>query len=142
MAHKTETILNRVVTVLTGLTTTGSNVTRGRAWPVAQLPAVSIYMGADNTADAQNINIINRELTVFIIAHIRESGSLESTLNNIKAEVYAAIMADPTLTGLALDMYLVQDGAPEIEAEQDQPTARMTMEWRVIYRHSATSAEV
>lgn len=142
MAHKAEQILDALATVLAGLTTTGANVARARAWPVDTLPALSIEMGPDRLLDDQLVSAINRVLQVALIAQVRQTANLETTLNVIKTEIYAAIMADITLGGLAIEVELVVDEQPEIEAEQDQPTARLTMQWQVFYRHSATSTEV
>ncbi len=137
--HKAEAILDAFALALAGLATTGANVRRARAWPADSYPALSVYMGEDEVVD--QLSVINRDLQVLVVAYVRSSATLETTLNAIKAEVYTAIMDDYTLGGLAIDTALEIDGAPDIEAEQDLPTSRMAMRWRVTYRHSATSAE-
>lgn len=142
MTHKAETILNNVESVLTGLTTTGTNVQRARAWPVSQVPALSIYMASDERDEDLTSGVIKRVLNIDIVAYVRAVGNLETTLNQIKTEVFAAITADITLSGAAINAELVIDERPVIEAEQEEPTAIMVMSWRVQYRHSATSTEV
>lgn len=143
MAHKAEQILDAVATAVTGLATTAARVKRGRAWPLADAgAALSVQMGEDSAEYEQNVSRINRGLSVYIIAHVKESDDLETSLNSIKTEVYAALSADPQLGGLAIDTRIVEDRAPELEAEQDQPVARMVMHWLVLYSHSSTSTEV
>ncbi len=143
MTHKAETILENIKTSLTGLVTTGTKVERGRAWPIdeAALPALTINMGADQALDDQTSGLINRVLNFEIVAHVRDTTGVETTLNQIKTEVFAALMANPTQTGTVIDTELVEDSEPEIESEQNQPIARMAQQWRVYYRHSATSTE-
>lgn len=142
MTHKAETILAALETRLSDLETTGANISRARAWPVSSVPALSIMMGQDILSEELSLGVIKRILTVDIVAYVNTTGVLETTLNLIKTEVFAAIMADSTLSGTASYAEIVGDDEPTIEAEQEQPTARMTMQWQIHYRHSATSTEV
>jgi len=143
MTHRAETILDAIATTLTGLTTTGTNVTRGRVYPVTAEPALSIFKGDDDATESEEIiGETVRELNVIIQAHLQALGNPETVLNQIAAEVYAAMRLDITL-GLAyvFDTRIVGDAAPEIEDSQDLPTARMSSTWLIIYSHSDASAE-
>lgn len=143
MANRAESILAAVATVLTGLATTGANVERSRAWPVSALPALSVLQGANAVVDDDpELDVVGRRLDVAVISHVQAVGVLETTLNQIAAEVFAALRADETL-GLAYVFDVVPEGddAPELEAEQDQPTARQVLNWSVLYEHSETSTE-
>jgi len=145
MTHRAESILQTLQTTLTGLTSTGQQVARGRVFNVdtASLPALSIQMGPEQQlGDAQSFNRVTRELLVSVEIHARATAGLEAALNQIKAEVYAAIMADHTL-GLS---YVVQaewreDSAPDFSDEFEQATARVYSTWAIFYQHSLTSAE-
>ncbi len=140
--HKAETILNALAAVLTGLTTTGASVQRARAWPVSALPALTISKGDDRVTEDINFGFIRREMLVNITAQVKATSNLETLLNTIAVEVYAAVMADITLSGSATNIDLVEEVEPSIEAEQDEPTGSMIMQYLIHYRHSATSAEV
>ncbi|WP_299077929.1 hypothetical protein [uncultured Paraglaciecola sp.] len=145
MTNRAETIMAAIAPLLTGLTTTGANVQRSRAWPVDALPALTIQQGSNtvNEGEDEVFGAILRTLEFSVISQIKGISLLETQLNQIAAEVYAALTADRKL-GLAyvFDVRLVGDSEPELEAEQDEPTARQTMTWRVVYEHSETSTEV
>lgn len=143
MTHRAESILDAVETALTGLTTTGSNVTRGRVWPIDTLPALTIAKGVDQAHDDdESLETLIREMTVSVVCSIQQSGNPETNLNAIAAEVYAALRADPTL-GLAYvyDTSLIGDDEIETDDTQDIRVARMVSTWRVVYDHSKADAE-
>jgi len=142
--HRAEQILAQLETTLTGLGQTGSNVKRTITYKHSTLPALSIQQGEDTVPEeGRNINQLTRVLTVFITAHVKNITTLETDLNAIRAEVFTALMADITQgLNFVISTELVHDGAPETEADQDQPTGRQLQIWRIIYRHSGTSTEV
>ena len=141
--HRAESILAAFATTLTGLSTTGANVVRGRVWAVEFFPSLTVYKQADAASENQEVlDMLARELSVSVEIHINATGNPETPLNQIAAEIYAAINADVTL-GLAyvFDCEFIGDDAPEIEPAQDLPVARMVSNWVVIYDHSKSSAE-
>lgn len=144
MTHRAETILNTVETLLTGLATTGSQVTRGRVWPVDAFPAISIFKGADRRDELDDIldEFLTRVLTINIEIHTTATGNPETQLNQVAAEVFAALAADKTL-GLAyvFNTLLEADDEPIIDDSQDTPVASMISTWNINYQHSLTSAE-
>lgn len=140
--HRRESILAAVATTLTGLTTTGANVTRSRAWPVAALPALTLAQGEDSVLDDDELATIQRVLALEVTVHAQAGQALETDLNAIAAEVYAALVADRS-QGLAyvFDTALVSDGAAVIVGEQDQTQGQLVMLFNLRYQHSATSTE-
>ena len=144
MTNRVETIMEAVAAAVTGLATTETRVQRARAWPVSSLPALSVFQGENRVLEGEDwpMGVIGRELTFSIVSQIKAITNLETIANQICAEVYAALTADRTL-GLpyVFDLNLVSDSALDIEAEQDEPTARQVMTWAVIYEHSETSTE-
>ena len=142
MTHKAETIVGAVVTAVTGLATTGARVERGRAYAVAAVPSLSVYMGEDQVLSELSIGYYDRALEVFIEAHVATTGNLEQDLNQIRAEVFAALRADPTLGGSCIEISPAGDGQPSIQGETDTPHALQQLLYLVKYRHSTTSAEV
>lgn len=141
MTHRAESILAAVQTNLTGLATTGANIKRGRVWPTDVRPALSIFKGEDSAGD-DSLDPLDRELSIEIHIHTKQTGNPETHLNSIAAEVFAAMTADIS-QGLAyvFNTELEGDSAPEIEDAQDLPVARMVSTWVVTYEHSATSTE-
>jgi len=144
--HRRESILQAIGAALTGLTTTGSNVTRARAYRISSsgLPHLTIEQGLDQRRDdGEQGDDIDRDLAVIVTARVRDIGNLETDLNQISAEVYAALTADRS-QGLAYvyDTNIDSETAPEIEAgETEQPVAMMSMTYVITYSHSTISAE-
>ena len=141
--HRAESIMQAITDNLTGLATTGANVHRGRVYSLAAVPALSISMGSDeNMSEARTWPYLTRRLQIIITAHVKTTDQLETRINQIKAEVFAALNGDIS-QGLefVIDTELNIDEQPELDAEQDQPTARCDMQWSIIYRHTNTSTE-
>lgn len=142
MTHRAESILAAVTTQVTGLATTGSNVVRGRVYPTGAAAALSVDMGDESPPAALNMQFQDALLTVEITAHVKTaSGGLDTALNQIAAEVYAAIFDDRTL-GLAYVIDTRWQGRDRPERDQlEKPAAEQTLRIVVHYRHSATSTE-
>lgn len=142
---RAEQIAAAILTKVTGLTTTGANVKRARAYPwgEGELPALSIYQGADiPLGDTEsNIAFIDSILTITIAAHVFNSSVIDTVLNQIRKEVYSVIMVDRTL-GLSFVHRTdwAGQGETEINDTGAKPVGTMPMEWRIFYRHSITDA--
>ena len=143
MSHRAEQIMVALLANITGLTTTGTNAQRGRVYALSTAPGLTLVMGADEVADdLRSFTRLVRHLSVEITAHVKTTSQLETDINQIKTEIFAALMADITQgLNFVIQTDLEIDEAPELDAEQDQPTARATMQWRVTYAHSGTSTE-
>jgi hypothetical protein len=135
-----------VLDAITGLATTGSRVQRGRVYNIEEVPALTLYQGADTPLDADDgqrvISVVDNELLVRVDAHVKTvSTQIDTQLNLIRKEVYAAL-APHNVLGLSFVRQVIWRGAdePELSGEGDQPAARMTMNFGIRYRHSATDA--
>lgn len=137
--HRAETIMQTMLTTLTGLATTGVNIARSRRFPALALPALTLAQGGDKYSDSDTLDVILRELTVVITAHIAEADDMETTLNQIRTEVFAALQTDYTL-GLSYvyNMQIQEDAEPDISKS---PTVIQAMTWLIIYEHSKTTTE-
>lgn len=138
--HRDEQILDAVMTTVTGLTTPVSAPVRGRVYPHddSNLPALTVYMGQSTPVDEGNVRYQDRYLEVRIEAHVKEATeTLEQTLNQLKKEVYVAVLANRTL-GLPFvhDTQWEGDGEPELQDGSNKPTGSLEMRYRVQYRHS------
>lgn len=140
--HKDEQVMDAVVAVVTGLTSTGVNVKRGRVYPHddSALPALSVYMGPSEPVGDPNAQYQDRMLDVRVEAFAKEStDTLDQTLNQIKKEVYIAMQATPTLgLGFVFDTTWSGDTEPDLQDGSNKPTGSVVMNYRVHYRHSYT----
>lgn len=138
--HRAESILQAVAATLTGLPTTGASVVRGWAQQLDSVPGLIVRMGPDEI-DFDTLRQANRLLTVSVEAVVRAGASADSDLNQIRAEVFAALMADRQL-GLpwVVDTAPQGDAAPTQKDNAD-PVVRQVLQYQVQYRHSITSAE-
>ena len=139
--HRAESILNAVKTALTGLATTGQYVERDRVFPPEACPALSVNQGSEEPLDQSSTQFQDCVLEVEVVIQVK-SGTSSSDLNQIKAEVYAAMMTDTT-QGLTYvhETQWGGDSAPEPSGDAEINTTRCTMRFAVAYRHSYTSKE-
>jgi len=147
--HLREDVMAAFTTKVTGLTTTGSNVTRGRAYTVAEsdLPHLTVYQGDEEPvvpdSDTEAV-LIYAYYMLRIIVEIRvnaSSGILETNLNLISKEISDAINADVTLGVVEVqDAYEIGHSQPEITGEKDKRSAQMDSEWVVKYKRSRADA--
>lgn len=141
--HKREQIMSAVTSTLTGLTTTGANVTRGRVYSEdeTKVPALFIYQGPDNPIEADDddsvYHHIDSNLTVNIEAAVKDNESLDTTLNLINKEVVVALFADIT-QGVAGVINTAESiiEEPELSAASNKPIATMLMQFVIHYRRS------
>jgi len=138
MTHRAEQIMAVVTTTLTGLTTTGSNVVRGRAsddeFAGNIENALSIYQGSDEP-DADSWPIMDSALTVYVDLHVKKiTGAIDTQLNLIREEVTKALHAVEKL-GLAfvIDVEEGTAGEPEITGAGEKPAAIMRTTWVIKY---------
>lgn len=138
-----------LTTALTGLTTTGTNVTRGRVFTVSasELPHLSIMQGdeepvvEDNSEEAVNIHAYYRLNAHIEVAAQAASGVLETTLNLISKEISDAMNIDSTLgVSGVLDSYETSHDRPEYSEDKDQRTALMEITYTIIYRRLRSDA--
>ena len=147
MTHRAETVMVAFTTAVTGLTTTGANVERDRAYDLgaSKAAALSVFMGGDDplSDDQQSHPYLDSWLTINIDAYVKQASTaaVSTTLNKIRAEITAAIMGDYTL-GQAFVLDVSEDGAdpPEIGIGET-PVARQRITWRFKYRRLNTNAE-
>jgi len=141
--HRAESIMDAVNTAITGLTTTTTRVVRARVRTIESAPALSLEQGGDDVnPDSSNFPKVRRDLNVKIILHVKNNVTYEQDLNTMRAEVFAAMMADRTL-GLAyvIDVESMGDDEPEFTGDADQIVGRQQMNFVVKYSHSWDSAE-
>lgn len=144
MAHVRQQIRDAIVTALTGLTTTGSNVFRSRIYPLekAKLPGLCIYTRSETTEfDTLTISrSVQRELEVAVEAYVSATANYDNTLDTIAVQVEEALTADVTLGGLSKDMQVTGFEA-EFAGDGEQPVAVGRFTVAVQYRTAENDVE-
>jgi hypothetical protein len=150
--HLRQQVMDKVATTLTGLTTTGSNVTAGQVRPAtpSTRPALLIYPAATDLLNDRYAEVVTYDGLSHQRAlkrHLRlvvegVETNIDNTLSTIAKEVEAAIGADSTLGGLVKDTRLFStefalntSGSPAIGS--------IFMTWTIDYRtreNDATAA--
>lgn len=139
--HRAESILIAIEAAVTGLASTGASVLRGYGVQLPALPGLVVRMGAD--AQLQNFSAaqVARRLEVAVEINVEQAADSDSQLNQVRAEVYAALMAAPQLgLGFVSDTRHIVDDEPE-QKDLAQPIVRQVMLFQVDYQHSYQSAE-
>lgn len=141
--HRAESIVAAVVTKVTGLTTTGNNVYRGKMTPIAANVnnALRVYMGEDKLIGEYSQSLMDWELTVLIESFAKSAtAQIDTQLNLIREQVTIALQADYT-QGLAYVRNTVEGDAerPELSAEGEQAMGSQRLEWKFHYRRSRTN---
>ena len=136
MAHVRKSIREHVVTTVTSLSTTGSNVYETRYFPLqtGNLPALIVYTLDETVEDytiGQNTRTQFRALNLIIEAHCRGTANIDDTLDTIAEEVEEAMVTDITRGGHAKDTKLV---ATDVEFDTaSQKTGLMRLTYLISY---------
>ena len=142
MAHKRAQIKSRVTTVLTGLSTTGSNVFQSRTYPIATsaVPGLLIYANSE-TVERLEIGRQNRQQRNLdlVIEAVAKGTSAESTLDQVTVEVEEAMANDQTLNGLAIDSRITDTQIRQASAESEFFIANLRYE--ILYRTTDNDVE-
>lgn len=139
--HRAELIMDAVVAAVTGLTTTGSNVYRARAYPIEvdDLPAIVVIQGADTIGFELLSDLRVSKLRVNLDAIAREpTAQLGATLNKIREEITVALMADYKLGLDYVDGCFEQGAEEPVLDSGDAPTGRLRSVWEVTYERART----
>ena len=144
MAHVRKQIRDAIVTAVTGLTTTGSNVFRSRIYPLEQtkLPGLCVFTRSE-AVEFDTLTIsrsISRVLDVMIEAYVSATANYDNTLDQIAVEVEEAIAADVTLGGLTKDVQVTAFEA-DFSGDGEQPVAVGRVTVTVQYRTAENDVE-
>jgi len=144
MAHVRKQIRDAIVTAVTGLTTTGSNVFRSRLYPLesSKLPGLCIFTRSE-AVEFDTLTMsrsINRVLDVIIEGYVSATANYDNTLDQIAVEVEEALAADVTLGGLSKDLQVTAFEA-DFSADGDQPVAVGRFTVTVQYRTAENDVE-
>ena len=144
MAHVRKQIRDAVITAVTGLTTTGSNVFRSRIYPLEQtkLPGLCVFTRSE-VVEFDTLTIsrsVSRVLDVIIEGYVSATANYDDTLDQIAVEVEEALAADVTLGGLAKDTQVTAFEA-DFSGDGEQPVAVGRFTVTVQYRTAENDVE-
>lgn len=144
MSHLRTQIRQRIVTNLTGLNTTGSNVYDTRVYPLApnKLPGLAVYTKSENI-DYETMSpprTLRRTLTAVIEIYVKMTSTFDEVLDTIASEVETALYGDLTQNGLAFDTKVVSFEA-DFGGDAEQPLGQGIIEVEVTYAATEGSPE-
>ena len=144
MPHVRQSIRDNVVTAVTSLSTTGSNVHRTRVYPLesGDLPGLCVYANSE----ASEVDILsgtrslNRTADIVVEAYVRATANYDNTLDTICGEVEAALATDVTRGGKAKDTTLIATEIEYSDEAGDRPIGIARMTFSVMYRTAINNA--
>ena len=143
MAHLRQSIRERIATVVTGLTTTGSNVFQSRVYPIedSKLPCLLVYTTSEDSevTEMASPRPMTRSLNV-IVQGVVGATTPDDTLDLISKEVEVALAGDVTVNSLANNSFL---SSTEIEFNADgaKPIGTVMLNYIVEYRNLDNNPE-
>ena len=143
MAHLRQSIRERIATVVTGLTTTGSNVFQSRVYPIedSKLPCLLVYTTSEDSevTEMASPRPMTRTLNV-VVQGVVGATTPDDTLDLISKEVEVALAGDVTINSLANNSFL---SSTEIEfnAEGAKPIGTVILNYIVEYRNLDNNPE-
>lgn len=144
MSHIRTQIRQRIVSNLTGLTTTGSNVFDTRIYPLAEnkLPGIAVYTKAESSTyeTMSPPRTLRRSLTAVIEIYVKMTSTFDEVLDTIASEIETALYSDLTQNGLAFDTKVISFEA-DFGGDADQPLGQGIIQVEVIYAATEGSPE-
>lgn len=135
MSHIRTRIRQNLVTTLTGLANTGSNVYDSRVYPMnaETLPGICVYTLSE-TSGYVSINpprTLDKTITAAVEIYVQMIDTYDETLDQIAADVEEALYADLTRNNLALDTRVTSfDSTFSGDVEQPVVVGKLNVEIR------------
>jgi len=139
MAHARQQIREAIAAVITGLTTTGTNVYQSRVYPLetAKLPSLIVYTTEEEIEEYNGTRTI-RNLSVVIEGYAKATSNVDDTLDTIAEEVETAIFADAKIGGRC-KFGMLQTTEITLTGEQEKPLGKIEMTFVFIYHVDGAS---
>lgn len=139
--HVRKRVEDAVVTTVTGLSTTGSNVETSPVYAVESTPTLAVYAGRETSESSEPVVMgSDRRLQRIVEIHIDAHCASRTQAYTVCVEVEKAMSADVTLGGLAKDSYIIGTEHEHGSAEEKGVVANMI--YRVEYHTSETAPDV
>ena len=137
MAHLRQQIRERIATLCTGLSTTGSNVFQSRLYPIedSSLPCLLIYTTSEDSEviEMATPRPMQRSISV-VIQGVYSARQPDDNLDTIAKEVEVVMAGDKDINSLASSSYL-QSTEIEVNAEGTKPIGVIRLTYIVDYRN-------
>lgn len=137
--HYRQRIRDAVKTLLINASTlAGANVFTSRAKPVLEIlqkgqAVISVYTADETSAALKDGYMLERTLTVSIEGMAGGGDDLDNKLDDLAAQVEAAIDADPTLAGLLAGELSLTATTSEISARGNQQVGAFRLDYECSY---------
>ena len=146
--HLRRQIRERIVTDVTGLSTTGSNVFEGRVYPVekSKLPCLLVYDSEEEidavTLSPAGTRMILAILTVTIEGYAQggDGATVLDTLVGIQKEVQIAMAGDVSINSLAGDSVPISADI-SLSGEGSKPSGSNRITYRVRYGYTENAPD-
>ena len=143
--HIRQQIRQAIVSTLTGLTITGTNVFTSRVYALPQvaLPALCIYT-KDEATEYVSMTIprtLQRNLNLSVEIFVAASQNSDNTIDQICSEIEQAIAEDVTISGKAKDTMITSVDI-DFDGDGEVPVARATVNVNITYFNEEGDAEV
>lgn len=129
MTHRRKTLRDLIVGYLTGLTTTGSNVSARRVYAQKALPSLNVIIPDEEMQE----NLRYRDAVVRIEIRAKLTGSMDDQLDSIAEEVETALEANYTLDGDCAQLVYSRMESEVTAEESEKPIGLMTLEYTLKY---------
>jgi len=142
--HARRQIVNAAAAALAGLASTGSRVYPGRDWPVSADSAdyLLVYARQETSQSATMkgaARSLQRVVRLMVDGVTSSFADNDAQLDAIAEEVEAALAADPSLGGLAKDLFLASTEIVVTTGENERRLGRVRLEFAVIYYTAANA---
>ncbi len=143
--HLRRQIRERVATMLTGLSTTGSNVFQSHVYPLenADLPALCIYTQDEEieVGAMGDPRVCHSTMTLIVDGYAQTSSNLDDQLDQIGKEVQVAMAGDVDIDNLVRDSYLSSVDI-SYSGEGTSPIGVIRHNYSVLYRYAENAPDV
>lgn len=144
--HVRRQIREAIATAVTGLAATGARVYQSRVYPVesGSLPCLLVYSNneASEPATIHPTRLIERTLTVELVAVAKATSDLDDTLDEICKQIETALaMPVAGLATLAKEIHL-QETAYELAGTAEKPTGTARLTYAVAYFTAENAPDV
>jgi len=147
--HYAEQIIAQLLITLQAIpssTVAAVNIERDRVDPFENLPAISLEEGADDIllGSDKNESVMDSLLEVEVVVHAKKSTGVSAQLNQIRKEIFIALMADlqQGLPSIVIDTDYIGAEKPQRSDAAENAVMQQSINFEIKYRHSNTDPSI
>nr|BAR33861.1 Phage minor tail protein U [uncultured Mediterranean phage uvMED] len=142
--HLRRQIRERVATMLTGLSSTGSNVFQSHVYPLEtdDFPALCVYTQEEEieVGAMGDPRVCHSNLTLIVDGYAQATSGLDDVLDQIGKEVQVAMAGDVDIQNLVKDSYLSSVDI-SYSGEGTSPIGMIRHNYLVLYRYAENAPD-